>query len=681
MPRRFHTISLVALASLVCAVLAAIPVRAGAGEGPAPVDRPVLRATGRTSALVHVVEGAALRDGIAAARAAGLETGTVYDAIGVFVAYGSATEFSELAKAPSIAYVEANRRMRLFSDTSHGATRGQDVLDGAVTLAGGATIDGTGVGVAVVDTGVDGTHPDLAPRMGGNVKMVCTVPLIVNGPEDGFTECRGPKTAVELEDTDHASPSGHGTHVAGIVAGTGEASAGEYHGAAPGVTLYGVGMGTVVLPENGLDGLAWVLANHDQVSPPIKVVNTSWGTSYSKYQPSGDPTYSATWKLQEELVEAGLTVVVSAGNGAGTGTAATTSAQCVNPTPGIVCVANYDDQGTGTRAGTIDPGSSRGSTSDVESWPDVSAPGTLITSTCRMTLPICHLHDGMLLDPPNRYATLTGTSMAAPHVAGIAAQLYQADPSITPAEIENVLEDTAHKFAFGAAYGLLTDATNPDDTSSYEKGHGLVDALAAVEAVLNAGTTPTPSPSPTATPTAPPPSGTRYYFQTATWVGEADGVSSGSTFDSETPAALIYAEWRDLPRSNERPADPFDPHWTGRVDGPIEGLTLDFWAKTPVGEELGTVSYRPVVWVGDDPYVLPTLTVPMQPSLGNVPTRLTRSYTTMLDAAGNEVPLAIDPGDDPVTISIGGISDVDGAGSWISYGTEDYPSGFVVHAD
>lgn len=683
--RRMNAFASLAVAILVAGLAAEVPVRASVSAGPAPVDAAVRHSVARTSALVHVEPFATLADGLRAARRTGLETGTVYEAIEVFVAYGTGAEFARLAERDPVQYVEANERMRLFTDSSHEATRGQAVLDGAVTLPGGTTIDGSGVGVAVVDTGVDGTHPDLAPRMGGNVRIVCSVNFVINSPDQGFTECRGPKTAVALDDTDHVAAGGHGTHVAGIVAGTGEGSNGSYHGAAPGATLFGVGSGTALVAENGLDGLAWVLENHDQVVPPIKVVNTSWGGPHSKYH--ADSTYDAVWKLQEELVAEGITVVVAAGNSAGTGTAPTTSAQCVNPTPGIVCVANYDDQSAGTRDGTINPLSSRGSTIDVESWPDVSAPGTKITSTCRTTLPSCNLQDGMVANPPNLYATLSGTSMAAPHVAGIVAQLYQTDGTLTPAEIENILEDTAYKFEFGTAYGLSTDPTNPDDTTSLEKGHGLVDVVAAIEMILNGGIEPTPSPDPSATPTPTPPAtptplpaGTRYYFHTATGSGDADLVAGGGRSFSTTVAdATIYAEWHDLPGSNAAPRDPFDPHWTGHVEGPIEMLTLDFWAKSPVGEDRGAIRYRPVVWVGDTPYVLPTLSAPMQASLGNFPTRLVRTYTTMLDASGNEVPLSIDPGDAPVTISIGGVDPVEEAGSWITYGSEPFLSGFVVN--
>ncbi|MGH2651931.1 MAG: YCF48-related protein, partial [Actinomycetota bacterium] len=123
------------------------------------------------------------------------------------------------------------------------------------------------------------------------------------------------------------------------------------------------------------------------------------------------------------------------------------------------------------------PTSSRGLAADPSSWPDVSAPGSSIVSTCRMTMPICENQTG----PPNSYATLTGTSMSAPHVTGIVAQLLQANPKLTPAQVEEIIEDTAHKFRFGLPYGLEVDPSNPDDRSSPDKGHGLIDAVKAVQ--------------------------------------------------------------------------------------------------------------------------------------------------------------------------------------------------------
>ena len=76
--------------------------------------------------------------------------------------------------------------------------------------------------------------------------------------------------------------------------------------------------------------------------------------------------------------------------------------------------------------------------------------------------------------------------MAAPHISGIVAQLYQVNPGLTPARVEDILEDSAYKFAFDvpdafdASY--TADPFNPDDTSSFDKGHGIVDVVAAVRA-------------------------------------------------------------------------------------------------------------------------------------------------------------------------------------------------------
>ncbi len=431
-------------------------------------------AASEASVLVHSAPGE-WHQALDGARALGLHVGTTYPMINVFVAGGPRQAFAELATNDAVRYLEANSRLHYATDTSHEATRGARVLKGAVKI-GGRRIDGRGIGVAIVDSGVDGTHPDLADRMGGNVRIVCTRPGFLIGT---VTECGGPKEAVELDDTDSAALGGHGTHVAGIVAGTGVASNGRYHGAAPGATLYGIGVGTVLLIENALDGLRWVLDNHDRVAPRIRVVNNSWGSGYDP-ENRGDPETRALTKMIDLLVAEGITVVFSAGNAGGDGSEVRTSLECATPTPGVVCVANYDDMDLGERGGSISQTSSRGVPHDPSTWPDVSAPGSTITSTCRPTLPVCNFFGGGER-AGEFYATLSGTSMAAPHVAGIVAQLLQVRRSLTPGEIEDVLEDTAYEFEWGAPY--RRDPANPDGASSFEKGHGLVDVLAAVRSL------------------------------------------------------------------------------------------------------------------------------------------------------------------------------------------------------
>lgn len=468
---------LLALALLAGGTSAAGGAGASAPQAVDNVDPRILAAEGEMSALVHVRRTSPLSAGIAAARSLGADVGTVYRPIKVFVAYATRAQLVDIARRAPIQWIEANAPIELLTESSHKATRSEQL---AYPRGGRRPIDGRGVGVAVIDSGVDGLHPDLEPRMGGNVRIVCSVPSggLAVGPF-GFSECRGPKVAVPLPDTDTPGAGGHGTHVAGIIAGTGAASNKRFHGAAPKATLYGVGVGTAVAVENALDGLAWVLANHDKVTPKIRVVNNSWGGGTGVADPK-DPWFGATTKLQNALIKEGVTVVFAAGNSGGDGTSQRTSVQCANPKPGLVCVANYYDKDKGTREGEIDGSSSRGDAEKPVTWPDVSAPGTNIISTCRLTLPVCHAHFGYQSDPPNAYARLSGTSMAAPHVAGVIAQMYQVNPRMRPAQVEDILEDTAYKFNWGAKY--RRDPFNPDDTSSFEKGHGLVDAVAAVKA-------------------------------------------------------------------------------------------------------------------------------------------------------------------------------------------------------
>jgi serine protease AprX len=164
--------------------------------------------------------------------------------------------------------------------------------------------------------------------------------------------------------------------------------------------------------------------------------------------------------------------VWAAGNDGGDGSESVTNPPGQDPTGGILSVASYNDLETGTRDGELSEFSSRGLAGDRSTWPDLSAPGDTITSSCRIYLPICSTG----LDPVEAgdYNTISGTSMAAPHVAGIVAQLFQKAPDATPVQVEDALTSTAHAYTFGAPYS---------GGSSFDKGHGLVDVVAAANAL------------------------------------------------------------------------------------------------------------------------------------------------------------------------------------------------------
>ncbi|HEY0643691.1 MAG TPA: S8 family serine peptidase [Nocardioides sp.] len=433
--------------------------------------------TGRTTVLVHGTSISAARDAVSAA---GMSKKGEYRAIGVVIANASKSQIQAVRSAPGVTYVEGGAQpIEFFDETSNTATRGAEAAS-TLTGADGSPLTGKGVSVAVIDSGVDPTHPYLKEADGSsavvaNLKALC----------EPLTETCSVQKLPNSIDTDTLSVGGHGTHVNGIVAGrpTTLTDGGKLQGAAPGAKLVSISTGAGIVILGADSALNWVLENHAapcgagvpaSTCPPIKVTNNSYG-------PSGggdfDPE-SATVKLQRALAAEGVVTVWAAGNDGGDGSESLTNPPGQDPTGGILSVASYYDQDTGTREGTVSDYSSRGLSSDTSTWPDISAPGENITSSCRFYLAICStgldFRNGPGALDIGTFNTISGTSMAAPHIAGIVAQLFQARPTATPAEIEAALKASAHKYADGAAYVGGT---------SYDKGHGLVDVVAAVAAL------------------------------------------------------------------------------------------------------------------------------------------------------------------------------------------------------
>ncbi len=445
--------------------------------------------SGDIAAFVHFAQNVPYDAGVEAIRDAGGSISTDLPAGHLAYAYGPVPAFLSLATRPEVTFLEHGGTEPLLLETATWATRARTLyeetggLDLRVREPDGDLIDGKGVGIAIVDSGVDGTHPDLEwagsggadPKTLLNFKVACTM---VNLDDAG---CLGGIVMQDVPDSD--TSSGHGTHVAGIAAGSGIASDSDgddtttgdrmFRGVAPGAKLYGFGAGeglSIFIPSAAA-AFQWIYDNGLSQDPPIRVINNSWGGTGAH-----DPNLAIS-KLSNALVEdRDMTVVFASGNAGGDGTAISTNPYANNPTPGVISAANYNDANTGGRDLDLEASSSRGQSDLPETWPDVASPGTGITSTCKIATVVCPT-GAPVAYPPN-YTDATGTSMAAPHTSGVVALLYQADPSITPAEVEDVLEDNAHKFTAGAAYEA--DPANPDNQSSFDKGHGLVDARASV---------------------------------------------------------------------------------------------------------------------------------------------------------------------------------------------------------
>ncbi|GLF94881.1 S8 family peptidase [Streptomyces yaizuensis] len=279
---------------------------------------------------------------------------------------------------------------------------------------------GDGVTIAVLDTGVDATHPDLQGRVRA---------------ERNFTQ-----------DPDAKDRNGHGTHVASIAAGTGAMSRGTYTGVAPGAAL----LAGKVLDDFGGGLESDVIAGIDwAVAEGADIVNLSLGSADT---PGEDPLEAHVDRVSRQQ---GTLFVVAAGNS--------------GPLPGTV-----DSPGSADAAltvGAVDDRdrmaafSGRGPrTGDSGLKPDVTAPGVAITAASAAGSATARLEG----ENPPGYVTLDGTSMATPHVAGAAALLKQKHPSWNGERLKAALT------------GSAKDIGRP----AYEQGSGRVAADRALDGTV-----------------------------------------------------------------------------------------------------------------------------------------------------------------------------------------------------
>jgi serine protease AprX len=445
---------------------------------PSLVGQLLSATSGRMPVMVH---GATLADAERAVGATGMQRVTTFRKIGIVAAWATKQQVEAARIQPGVTYLEGDQPIAVHAATSLLATRG---LEARQTLVGanGTALNGTGVSIAVIDSGIDPTHPAFAgAKVVRSLKSVCL--------DESSTDTNCIMDVPSGVDTDTVSLGGHGTHVSSIAAGRSVtlSDGTTVSGAAPEAKIVSLSTGTAVVILSADSSLNWVLEHHTKPCgeavpvaqcPAIKVVNNSYGPQGGgKFDPE-----SATAKLQRQLVKEGVVMVWAAGNDGGDGSKSLTNPPAQDPTGGIISVASYNDQGTGTRSGPVSAFSSRGVKTDPLTWPDISAPGENIVGACRAYLLICSSglkpQSGPGILDVGSYNTLSGTSMAAPQITGIVALLFQTNPTATPAEIEKALKSTALHYSNGAPYqqvgGYLT---------SFDKGTGLVDTVAAAKAL------------------------------------------------------------------------------------------------------------------------------------------------------------------------------------------------------
>jgi len=332
---------------------------------------------------------------------------------------------TSLAASSLVAHLSLDRNVA-------GAMERTGATVGATAVRSRLGLDGSGVGVAVIDSGVTPWHDDLGNGDGGQ-----RIDRFVD-----FTSSRA----------DPYDDFGHGTHVAGIVAGNGADSGGARTGIAPGVhltvlkVLDGQGHGRI---SDVIAAIGYAVTNRDALH--LRVVNLSVAAGvYESYLL--DPLTLAA----RQAVDAGIVVVAAAGNNGRSVEGHIQYGGITAPgnAPWVLTVGASSHMGTADRADdTMAAFSSRGpSAIDANAKPDLVAPGVGIESLSDPSGQLYALHPEALLPGTvatayEPYMSLSGTSMAAPVVTGTVALMLQANPSLTPNAVKAILQFTAQTYA------------------------------------------------------------------------------------------------------------------------------------------------------------------------------------------------------------------------------------------
>lgn len=321
-------------------------------------------------------------------------------------------------------------------------------------------VTGKGVGVAVIDSGVDGTQGDFAGLV-RNVKIVAPITSV------------GVSGALYVDTPNGDLTSGHGTHVAGTIGGSGAKSAGRYVGIAPGARLVGIGAGDAISILYALEGFDFALNPTNRTAYNIRIISNSWGTT-GEFAP-----YNPISLASKRAYDLGVVVNFAAGNeGPGQNT--------MNPYSASPCVISV---AAGDKQGYLADFSSRGIPGNSLVHPDITAPGVDIIAARATTGPITPPYEGDL-QYGAFYSQISGTSMATPHISGVVALMLEANPSLKLDGVLQLLSSTARPMYYR---GVPDNGTDPQQgavkkRALWEVGASYVDAYAAVRgAALSAG--------------------------------------------------------------------------------------------------------------------------------------------------------------------------------------------------
>ncbi len=375
-----------------------------------------------------------------------------------------ASMLPQLEQDPDISYVTPDRKTIHLSqeDFVLDATQSTGVINAGYT--------GNGIGVAVIDSGIRTNHPDLMNLNNGNSRVVYSQSFVPG--------------------LDASDQYGHGTHVAGIIAGNGYVSNGYMQGVASRVNLINLR----VLDANGAGTDSAVVAAIQRAIQikgqyNIRIINLSLGRRVSESY-SLDPICQAV----EQAWKAGIVVVVAAGNFGQDNTMQTNGYATVTAPgndPYVITVGAFNTHGTDpTNDDTMTSFSSKGpSLLDHVIKPDLVAPGNRMVSlnvpgsTLDRNYPANEVAPSLYGSCSNTayYFRLSGTSMAAPLVSGAVALMLERMPNLTPDQVKARLMKTATK-----SYPAYSTATASDGTlvniqdDVFTVGAGFLNTYAAV---------------------------------------------------------------------------------------------------------------------------------------------------------------------------------------------------------